>query len=169
MLLIIAFGLALSIIVGVAANTRGRSGFGWFLLSLIISPILAGLLVLALPRRDREVGGDYYRVGDGLVWRDQRTKKRSLAAFLILLLIVFGALAQMPKPQPQMPTPQPARAEEGQYFVGREMTGIAKGVGQNSPRPLSTEAKQQPRRERPSGSQTLKPKGDPSSRSSTAF
>jgi hypothetical protein len=42
------FGLA--IVVGVAANTRGRSGFGWFLLALVISPLIAGLLVMALPR-----------------------------------------------------------------------------------------------------------------------
>src|SRR5262245_22211397 len=39
----------LSIIVGVVAHSRrGRDGTGWFLLSLLISPLLAGLLVLAL-------------------------------------------------------------------------------------------------------------------------
>jgi hypothetical protein len=43
--------IALSIVVGVAANTRGRSGGGWFLLSMLISPLIAGLLVLALPSR----------------------------------------------------------------------------------------------------------------------
>jgi hypothetical protein len=42
------FWLAVSIIVGVAANTRGRSGAGWFALSIVISRILAGLLLLAL-------------------------------------------------------------------------------------------------------------------------
>jgi hypothetical protein len=41
---------ALAVIVGVAANTRGRSGLGWFMLALIISPLISGLLVLALPR-----------------------------------------------------------------------------------------------------------------------
>jgi hypothetical protein len=40
---------ALAIVVGVAAqHRRGRSGFGWFLLALLISPLIAGLLVLAL-------------------------------------------------------------------------------------------------------------------------
>jgi hypothetical protein len=48
----IFFWAAGAIIVGVAANTRGRSGGGWFLLACVISPLLAGLLVLALPRRD---------------------------------------------------------------------------------------------------------------------
>ena len=42
--------LGLAVIVGVAANTRGRNGFGWFLLAVLISPLLAGLLVLALSR-----------------------------------------------------------------------------------------------------------------------
>lgn len=42
--------LGLAVVVGVAANTRGRSGLGWFLLALLISPLISGLLVLALPR-----------------------------------------------------------------------------------------------------------------------
>jgi hypothetical protein len=48
---ILIFWLAFAIIVGVAANTRGRSGGGWFILAILISPLLAGLLVLALPRK----------------------------------------------------------------------------------------------------------------------
>lgn len=49
----IFFGWILfSIVVGVAAHTRARSGFGWFLLGLVMSPLFAGLLVLALPRGD---------------------------------------------------------------------------------------------------------------------
>ena len=44
------FWLGLAIVVGVAANTRGRHGWGWFLLAIVISPLLAGLLLLALPR-----------------------------------------------------------------------------------------------------------------------
>jgi hypothetical protein len=43
-----------AIIVGIAANMRGRSGFGWFLLAVVISPLLAGLLVLALPDLRRQ-------------------------------------------------------------------------------------------------------------------
>ena len=42
--------LMLCVVVGVAANTRGRSGLGWFVLALVISPLVSGLLVLALPR-----------------------------------------------------------------------------------------------------------------------
>lgn len=40
------FGL--SVLVGVIAVRRGRFGFGWFLLAMMISPLLAGLLVLVL-------------------------------------------------------------------------------------------------------------------------
>jgi hypothetical protein len=47
---IIFFWVAFSIVVGVAANSRGRNGGGWFFLALLISPIISGLLVLALPR-----------------------------------------------------------------------------------------------------------------------
>lgn len=37
-----------AIIVGIIAGSKGRTGFGYFILSLIISPLLAGILVLAL-------------------------------------------------------------------------------------------------------------------------
>jgi hypothetical protein len=40
----------LSIIVGVAAGTRGHNA-AWFLLALIISPLLAALSLIALPHR----------------------------------------------------------------------------------------------------------------------
>jgi len=40
----------LSAVVASAAKSRGRSSFGWLLLSIVVSPLLASLLVLALPR-----------------------------------------------------------------------------------------------------------------------
>jgi uncharacterized membrane protein HdeD (DUF308 family) len=49
--LMIMFWLILTAIVAVAAETRGRFGGGWFLLSCVITPLLAGLLLLALPNR----------------------------------------------------------------------------------------------------------------------
>jgi hypothetical protein len=39
-----------SVVVGIGANTRGRHGWGWGLLALLISPLFAGALLLALPR-----------------------------------------------------------------------------------------------------------------------
>jgi hypothetical protein len=46
---ILWFGFA--VVVGVAANARGRDGTGWFILALIISPLIAVLLVLAMDRK----------------------------------------------------------------------------------------------------------------------
>lgn len=43
------FWLLFSIIVGVIASSRGRSGFGWFLLAMLISPVLALLVVVLTP------------------------------------------------------------------------------------------------------------------------
>jgi hypothetical protein len=40
---------ALSLVIGVAAKNRGRFGFGWFLLSIFFSPLVAGLALLLLP------------------------------------------------------------------------------------------------------------------------
>jgi hypothetical protein len=48
--------IGLAVVVGVAANTRGRDGGGWFVLAVLISPIIAGLLLVALPRNERTPG-----------------------------------------------------------------------------------------------------------------
>jgi len=45
--------LVLAVVVGLAARSRGHSGVAWFLLALIISPLLGTLLVIALPRLPR--------------------------------------------------------------------------------------------------------------------
>jgi hypothetical protein len=48
-MMLILFWFGFAIVVGVFANQRrNRSGFGWFLLSLLISPLLAGLFVACL-------------------------------------------------------------------------------------------------------------------------
>jgi len=40
------FWLLFSVAVGILAGNRGRSGVGWFLLSMVISPLLGGLFCL---------------------------------------------------------------------------------------------------------------------------
>lgn len=42
-------GLVLSVIVGVVAQLKNRSIFGWILLSLIISPLISVVLLIVLP------------------------------------------------------------------------------------------------------------------------
>src|ERR1700761_5757965 len=41
--------LGFSIAVGIGANTRGRRGVGWFFLAVLITPPLAGIVLLVLP------------------------------------------------------------------------------------------------------------------------
>lgn len=50
---IILFWLLFSIAVGIFASNKGRSGFGWFLFSIILSPLL-GLIFVAVLRNLRE-------------------------------------------------------------------------------------------------------------------
>lgn len=39
-----------AIVVSIIASSRGRRGFTWFLIAILISPLLATILVLALGR-----------------------------------------------------------------------------------------------------------------------
>jgi hypothetical protein len=48
-LVILIVWVVVSIIVGVAAGSRGRNGIGWFLVAMCLSPVLALLLLLAFP------------------------------------------------------------------------------------------------------------------------
>jgi MFS family permease len=83
--------VALAIIVGVAANTRGRNAFGWTLLALGISPLLAGLLVIALPKLDGE-----HRINDEMLRRNVQASQpvhqsgRSLVGWALAVFIIGG-------------------------------------------------------------------------------
>lgn len=44
-------------VVGIVASSRGRSGFGWFLLSILISPLLGVILVALMPALPRPAAG----------------------------------------------------------------------------------------------------------------
>ena len=48
------FYFGFTCVCAVLANTRGRNGAGWFVLALLISPILAGAFLLALPKLGAE-------------------------------------------------------------------------------------------------------------------
>jgi hypothetical protein len=43
--------LIFSIVVGIGASGLGRSGFGWFVLAVVITPLLAVILLFLLPAR----------------------------------------------------------------------------------------------------------------------
>lgn len=64
---LIVFWFGFAIVVGVIANNRGRSGIGWFLFSIILSPLLGLILVLALGRpADKRGTAPRANVGDEL-------------------------------------------------------------------------------------------------------
>ena len=53
-LAIVAYVLAFPLLIATAAKKRGRSGFLWFVFSLVVSPILAILILLALGDTDEK-------------------------------------------------------------------------------------------------------------------
>lgn len=58
-----------SFIVAAAAGARGRSGVGWFLLAMVVSPILALVFVLVIPnlrdeKRAEELAGLTRRISE---------------------------------------------------------------------------------------------------------
>jgi hypothetical protein len=75
--------LIFSIVVGAAAGARGRSGFAWVLLSLLISPLVAAIILAIAPDlRARE-----------LLDRDLRRRSTvsilAFGAFVIITVIIF--------------------------------------------------------------------------------
>jgi hypothetical protein len=47
--LIVVGWVVLAAIIGAAAGSRGRSSVGWFVLAVLLSPLIAGLLLAILP------------------------------------------------------------------------------------------------------------------------
>ena len=94
--------IVFSIVAGVIANARGRSGFGFFLLSLVLSPLIGILLAACLPSR-------VYVDADGVVRRvrgvapepDREEPSEAykwvefLAALIIVAMIVLVAVVYM--------------------------------------------------------------------------
>ena len=50
--------LVASIVIGVVAACRGRSGVGWFLFSLLLSPLFGFILVVCLPNLKAQRAAD---------------------------------------------------------------------------------------------------------------
>ncbi len=54
-LFIILVWLCLSIAVGGLAQSKGREGFGWFVVALLISPLLALIVIACVPTNSKEI------------------------------------------------------------------------------------------------------------------
>lgn len=52
---LILFWLILSVLAGVYAGTKGRSGFGWFCFSFFLSPLIGFIALIVLPSRSSQV------------------------------------------------------------------------------------------------------------------
>ena len=55
--------LVIAVVTGIVASSRGRSGFGWFVLGCVIS-IFALILVALLPSTDGQTSGTHVRCPD---------------------------------------------------------------------------------------------------------
>jgi hypothetical protein len=100
MLLIIFGWLMFTIIVAVAANTRGRNALGWGILAVLFSPLIAGLLLLALPNLRMEAllsGGSTSSFGPLRTqeWHDQRQRRRNITRAVVLTLIAVVMIFKM--------------------------------------------------------------------------
>lgn len=49
-----SFWVVFAVVVGIGASHRGRSGFRWFLIAMVISPLLGIILLFLLPTRDEQ-------------------------------------------------------------------------------------------------------------------
>ena len=66
---IFLFWVVLSVVVGIIASSRGRSGVGWFFVAVLFSPLIAFILVVALPSRAKSSAsksGGFSNFGDDL-------------------------------------------------------------------------------------------------------
>jgi hypothetical protein len=105
----------LAIVVGVAASSRSRDGTGWFFLAVIISPLFAGLLLLALPSKKKWQEDSYAKIAamaaveatpensqsrrilaielaKPAMEEEARRKKRARNNLGLLVLVAFGVL-----------------------------------------------------------------------------
>ena len=56
MIEVYAVWLLLAVAVGIYAGRKGRSGFGWFVLALLLSPIIAGIFALVVSDKTKATG-----------------------------------------------------------------------------------------------------------------
>jgi hypothetical protein len=112
------FWFAFAIVVGVAASARGRNGLGWFLLALIISPLIALLLVLVMQNRrsDKVVSS-----GPVILERDPGTarsptvdqisqsKKQGSGSYIVTgIAVIIGALIFLSPKEKETKTDAPS-------------------------------------------------------------
>jgi predicted membrane-bound spermidine synthase len=93
MIAIFFWWIGLSIVVAVAADTRGRSPIASFIYAIIFSPLLGGLLPLALPNLANSfAAGRMYLEGE----LEERRRRRAIVARIAAVVVVLmGIVAWM--------------------------------------------------------------------------
>ena len=86
-LIVLFFWFAFTFVVAVAANTRGRSAIGWWILAVIFSPLVAGLFLLAM----RNLRMERLLVDPVVLAEDtkRRLKRRHAIAVAIIVPFIF--------------------------------------------------------------------------------
>lgn len=79
--------IVVAIIVGVVANSRGRSGFGWFVLAVVVSPVIAFLLVIVLPRRNMSRSA----AGGAIMGESVPTQSFTFGRAVVIVLALIAA------------------------------------------------------------------------------
>jgi hypothetical protein len=69
--------------VGFIASQRGRSGAGWFVLAIVISPIIAVIVLALIPPRNAPARSLQDQVRDQLLERGVRPTSRNASPLLL--------------------------------------------------------------------------------------
>jgi hypothetical protein len=86
--------MGLSIVVAVAATTRGRSPIAWFIYAIIFSPLLSGLLLLALPNLSNSfAAGRMYLEGELREFEERRRRRTIVARIAAVVVVLMGIVA----------------------------------------------------------------------------
>ena len=96
--------LPLSVIVGVLANKRGRFGYSWFLLSVVVTPVVTEPLLLMLPRQSGGVtfspkeAEPQFSISVGQVEITASPKLRLIFIVVAAAMFVLWGLSLIPPP-----------------------------------------------------------------------
>jgi len=112
---LISLWLGLAAGVGFLANSRGRSGIGWFLFAVLLSPLIGLIIVLIMNNLVEEEAKERRR---------QQDHERQLESIRSLATVAKAAPAPAPAP------PQPAAAQTPEVSVADELRKLGDLVSQ---------------------------------------
>jgi len=128
MFFVITVWFVLSLVIASAAGQRGRSVVGWFLLSILTTPLLAGIFLLFPPLRDLTLSVDdnalQESISKGLSIEPPR--KRGIGRLIVVLailsfvIVVIPTINNMANKSPTTTAEDRAREAEAAEMAARE-------------------------------------------------